>query len=303
MEDRAEANPPRWTLPASEVTDSVGGTHQLHRFVGRWSGGEPGQWAVLTDKASGAAVLDMAGVKTATVCWRADGALLVRIGGRGSARLFVVAADMRSFRDIGIDPADQPLSALQAAVGDAVRDVGADDGPRQPRDLYLDRDFSPDGDLIIEYAVHTQRMSHETRVPRLILAATGETLLTMPDSQYDGEVHWGEGTTLSLHIRRYDDGSRGLFAEVDWGQRTITIGPEIHPLKDSAREIVGAFKRMRSPASTGPSAAAAQPGRYRAAFAVIALMILVMGGIALGAWWSTETPKQILTPIPAMPKR
>jgi len=173
-------------------------------------------------------------------------------------------------------------------------------GAREQVDAYTERETSPDGALIVEYDIHPQRMSHETRVPRLILAATGDTLLAMSDSLYDGAVTWGEGTRLSLYLRRYDHGG-GMSVEVDWGRRTIAIGASEYPLNQGAGAIDRAFRHMVR--QDAPPPHAPRPDRYRAAFVVIALTLMLTGGIALTAWWFTPAPKQTLTKLPDMPSQ
>lgn len=296
LEDWVEANPPRWTVPVPLVMDSIGGTHQLHRLVGRWGGGETGEWVVLVEKAGGAAVLDMARVKTSTVCWRPDGALLVRVGGCDNARLLLVEPGMASFRDVGIDRADRPLAELQQAVAAVARELGVDGFPAEPRDSYLQRDFSPDGDLIIEYRIHPQRMSHETRVPRLIDAATGETLLDMPNSLYDGTATWRDGSLVTLNLRLYDNGSGGEFADIDWGRRTIAIRGREVPLSQGKSEIERAFRDMRRHGAAVP--ANPEPRRWGAMTAILLVAILLIGAVSFGSHWFAESPK----PVAASPK-
>jgi hypothetical protein len=290
---------PRWRLPDGETTESIGGTHQLHRFVGRWDG-EVGEWVVLCEKESGEALLDMARVKTAKVSWRGDGALLVRLEGLRGVRLIIVDPAIRSFRDIGIDERPRPVAELQGAVATAAREVGADGGYGHPRDPYLERDFSPDGTVMVEYSIQPQRMSHETRVPALIDVATGNVLLAMPNSLYDGVIHWREGTRAHLHVRRYDDGAAAWF-DIDYAARSYWRADDIDrplPLKGIGKEIVRATGRAATADRPPPPSPQVE---WRNILLVLLFSVLLVGGIALASWYFTGPPKQQLTPVPEFP--
>lgn len=277
QEAAAEAALPRWGEPGSDVTASLGGTHELSRFVGRWGAADVGEWVVLRDRAGGGAILDMARVRTAKVCCRADGALLIRIEGSSDARLIIVSPDLAGFRDVGVDAAPRPIAELQGAVASAAWELGADGGPRHPRDAYLERDFSAEGTVLVEYGIEPQRMSHETRVPRIIDVGTGETLLAMPDSLHDGSVRWLDGEKAQLSIRHYGGGHADLF--LDLAARTFAHhgSDQPRPLNQAKQEIARQIARARAPS------AAKEKGRQGPVWGVILLIILVGIIMAVGA--------------------
>jgi hypothetical protein len=300
QEAAEKARRPRWVKIERDVTASLGGGHELHRFIGRWGGGDVGEWVELREAATGETLLDMSGIKSAKVAWRADGALLVRIEAYSDARLLIVDPEIRTFRDIGIDPAPRPIGELQSAVATAAWELGADGGERHPRDPYLERDFSPDGGFMVEYAIEPQRMSHETRVPRLIDVATGDTVLTMPSSLYDASVAWRDDSRAQLRIRRYDDGALA-WLDVDCAARTFTRPGESdgpRPLSKLGKEIVRATERSTVSEQPRPIPAQREWGNT---LGVLMVILLLLGGIALGSWYFTEPGKQQLTPLPKFP--
>jgi hypothetical protein len=285
QEEAADRAAPRWKIVERDVSESKAGTHVLHRFIGRWGGGEVGEWVVLCDRASGEAVLDMARVKNAKVRWRDDGALLVRVEAPWSVRLFIVDPQIRTFRMVGFDRSDRPVAELQGAVAGAAWELGADGGPAHPRNSYVEHDFSPDGRLIVETSVEPQRMSHETRSPRLIDAETGETLLGMPDGLYDGSVAWLEGSRLQLSLRHYTmPGGMGLY--VDWAKRTFEIqnGPDRDlPLTIAPREIARHFKSGGGAAAPAPAQEQGNAGFLISSIIGILLMVAAIAfALSLG---------------------
>ena len=299
-QEEAEAGQvPRWQLVEPLVLESADGSHCLHRFVGRWSGGDVGEWAVLTDRASGEALLDMAGIKSGKAWWRADGSLAVRLDGAREERLFIVDPAIQTFRQIGFDTEPRTIAQLQAAVEGAARQIGADGRPGSGTEDYIERAFSPDGDFMVEFLVQPQRMSHETRTPRLIDTANGDVLLTVSDSLFDASVTWRGPKQASFYFRHYVMGG-GMSIEVDAERRTWSVPQQQSgdlPLADFSREMPKRFSR----AAPAPAAAAKPAASYKAAFLVIIGTLFLMGGIAFTSWATYRPAKQQLTPIPQMP--
>jgi hypothetical protein len=300
-QDGAEAaHMNRWHLVEPLALDSADGRHRLHRFVGRWGGGEVGEWAVLTRTQTGEALLDMARVRTGSAGWREDGALIVRIGGVGDARLIIIDPGMETFRDIGVEGASRPVEQLQSALDAAARAVGADGGLPERSNDYLDRDFSPDGRIMVEYLVQPQRMSHETRTPQLTDTATGEVLLKLADTMFDGSVQW-QGPWRALMSLRHYTKDVSLWVEIDCERRTWSL-PQLKsgdlPLETISTELP---RRFNSAAAAAPAGAPSQAPRSRGVGAVIMASLLLLAAIGFGSWAFTEPARQKLTPMPIMP--
>lgn len=301
QEDAEAAHVPGWHIVEPLALDSLHGTHQLHRFVGRWSGGDVGEWAVLTDKASGEAVLDMAQVKTGSAVWRADGCLLVRLRGQRDERLLIVDPGIGRFRSIGYDAAPRPVADLQIEMMRAARQVGADGRPAGPDDIWVEHDFGPDGHVMVEYAVQTQLMSHETRTPRIIDIDTGEVLVDLDDSLFDGSVTWIADGKLSLYLRHYSLGG-GMAAEIDPGRRTWFIpgqrdGPM--PLTTISTELPRRYRQIATARMSAPISAQARTPWT--AYAFLLGLIVVIAGFAYFTLSSRRTEPQKLTPLPTFP--
>jgi hypothetical protein len=170
-----------------------------------------------------------------------------------------------------------------------------------PSDDWIERELSPDGRVLVEYFIQTQRMSHETRTPRITDVATGEVLLQLDDSLFDGSVSWVGAGGLSLSLRHYALGG-GIEVHIDPARRTWSIAGQDSgelPLAIAAREIPKRYRVLRE---TGPKARPAQSKRG-GTLGVILGALLLIAAVATGSWYFSRPAPQHLTPLPTFPAK
>ncbi len=298
-----------WRPASRDVSTSRGGEFELERFVGLWDDEVlTGTWWVLRERATGVVRLDTSNVKTGDVRWTADGGLLVRLKHGIDNQLFRVEPVDRTFRDLAQQGATQPIEGLQAAVDAAARKTGADGRPIEPPYDYVERDFSPDGSIMIEFTVEPQRMSHETRTPRIVETATGGELLNLSDSMFDGSVTWRGDNGIDLFLRHYTR-SGGLSVQIDPARGVFSFpqeGDREYPIDRLQAETERGFDRAcaRAEKAARHVEKAFNPPRFNFGrfllFLALAVVLLV-AIVGIKRWTSTPAPQE-LTPLPSFPR-
>ena len=62
---------------------------------------------------------------------------------------------------------------------------------------------SPDGRTLVRWVENAGRMSHVIRTPKIVDAATGETILRLGDTGYDAEIFWRDEGGFEIDLRHY----------------------------------------------------------------------------------------------------
>lgn len=111
-------------------------------------------------------------------------------------------------------------------------------------DAHTSREVSPDGRIIVLYAVTPMRMSHEVWSPRVVDAATGQVLMDWwHESLWEGTVVRWDGSRFLMNFRCYPGWKGSATVDIDPHARTFTLNGQTKPLADIYATLTASERR------------------------------------------------------------